>query len=173
MERTLSISHSFSDDTSPSLPSTNELQSQENIIVSGAGLITVNGVYNYDGIFDTAAKYSKRGMWKNREVTFSLFRCLLSDNTKRWYISIVPSDIQPGTNKDTDFYLATSTGDQSELPDSVMWMTAKEGKEPAPTATLSGARYGTQGQAAARWEPLISITRSKPSHVARSRYYAP
>jgi len=105
------------------------------IIVSGAGLVTVNGVYNYNGAFDTVARYSKSGIWKNREETFSLFRCRLSDNTKRWYISIVPKNIQPGTNKDTDFYLATATGDQSELPDSVTWMTAKEGTEPAPAVT--------------------------------------
>ena len=106
------------------------------IIVSGAGLTSVNGIYNYNGIFDAVPRYAKTGIWNGREETFSLFRCRLSDNTKRWYISIVPKTIQPGTNKDTDFYLATATGDQSELPDSEMWMVAKEnGIEPAPTLT--------------------------------------
>jgi len=106
------------------------------IIVSGAGLTSVNGIYNYSGVFDTVAKYSKTGIWNGCDETFSLFRCRLSDHTRRWYISIVPKNIQPGTNKDTDFYLATATGDQSELPDTVMWMTAKEnGIDPAPTVT--------------------------------------
>ena len=50
------------------------------------------------------AKYCKIGMWNNENINFSLFRCKLSDETRRWYISIVPKNIQPGTNKDVDFY---------------------------------------------------------------------
>merc|ERR1712008_367456 len=76
------------------------------------------------------------GIWNSHDETFSLFRCRLSDNTRRWYISIVPKNIQPGTNKDSDFYYGAATGDQSELPDTVMWVTAKEnGKDPAPNVT--------------------------------------
>jgi len=107
------------------------------IAVSGAGLDAINGIYNYSGVFDNVARYSKIGIWQDHEETFSLFRCRLSDHTKRWYISIVPKNIQPGTNKDTDFYLAAATGDQSELPDNHNWVTAKEnGIDPPPTVTF-------------------------------------
>merc|ERR1712045_1084254 len=102
---------------------------------------------NYNGVFDNVARYSMTGVWQDREETFSLFRCRLSDNTRRWYISIVPKNIQPGTNKDTDFYLATATGDQSELPDNVNWTTAKEhGIEPAPTVTYKSDHISDSGE---------------------------
>jgi len=125
-----------SDDDEDSRYEAGDSYSSGRIIVSGAGLASVNGTYNCNGVFDTVPRYSKTGIWNGRNETFSLFRCRLSDQTKRWYISIVPKNIQPGTNKDTDFYLATATGDQSELPDSDMWMTAKEnGIDPSPTVT--------------------------------------
>jgi len=147
------------DNTSPSLTSNNELQSRGKIIVFGAGLKTVNGIYNYNGVFDTVAMYSKIGMWEKRKVTFSLFRCSMNDNTKSWYISIVPKNMQPGTYRVTDFYVATATGDESELPDSVLWMTANEGAEPAPTAALSSAPYEMQTRATAHTSPAVSISR--------------
>ena len=104
------------------------------VIVKGAGIKAVNGTYTNTSHFDNVSKYSKDGIWKENAEAFSLFRCRLSDNTKRWYISIVPKNIQPGTNKDIDFYLATANGDQNELPHDKKWSTAKEyGIDPPPT----------------------------------------
>ena len=106
------------------------------VIVTGAGVKAVNGTYRNKGSFDNVSKYIKSGNWKDREEVFSLFRCRLSDNTKRWYISIVPKNIQPGTNKDVDFYLATATGHPNELPPEKKWTTAKDnGVDPSPTVT--------------------------------------
>jgi len=109
------------------------------IVVSGAGVDAINGIYNYSGVFENAVRYSKNGIWQDRNETFSLFRCRLSDHTRRWYISIVPKNIQPGTKKDTDFYFttATVTGDQSELPDNHNWVTVENnGINPPPNVTF-------------------------------------
>jgi len=105
------------------------------VIVSGAGVKAINGIYTRSGSFDGVAKYQKNGIWKDKEETFSLFRCKLSDQSKRWYISIVPKNIQPGTNKDLDFYSAQGRNEFSEYPPE-KWMTAMgEGIDPPPTLT--------------------------------------
>ena len=106
------------------------------VIVSGAGIAAVNGMYTRNGSFDNVAKYYKTGVWKDREEVFSLFRCRLSDQTRRWYISIVPSNIQPGTNKDIDFYSAPALNDHCEYPPEKTWTTSKsEGMDPPPVLT--------------------------------------
>jgi hypothetical protein len=76
------------------------------VIVQGAGLDVINGVYVRDGIVDGAGRYVKKAIWNGVEDTFSLFRCNVSNNTQHWFISIVPVGAQPGTNADTDFYSA-------------------------------------------------------------------
>merc|ERR1712238_646721 len=108
-------------------------ESVRGVQIQGCGLQEINGFFRRVGDHDECPRFSRVTEFRGREEVFSLFRCRLTDNTRRWYISIVPKNIQPGTNKDTDFYLATATGDQSELPDSDTWMTAKEnGTDPAP-----------------------------------------
>ena len=108
------------------------------IVVSGASQISVNGIYNYNGVYDTVASFSKAGSWKGHEETFLLFCCRLSDETDRWYISIAPIDINPGTSKNTDLYYTTATGDLSKLPDSDKWMNVVEnGIEPSQTVTVT------------------------------------
>lgn len=62
------------------------------IVVEGCGISEINGVYKRCGHCDDAPKYSKTGLWDGREEDFMLFRCKLTDNTRRWYISIVPGN---------------------------------------------------------------------------------
>jgi ubiquitin carboxyl-terminal hydrolase 9/24 len=64
----------------------------EEMIVSGCGIADINGLYKKIGHCDEVPKYSKMGRWEGNEVDFLLFRCKLSDNTRRWYISIVPGN---------------------------------------------------------------------------------
>mmetsp|Transcript_24463 Transcript_24463/g.35514 ORF Transcript_24463/g.35514 Transcript_24463/m.35514 type:complete len:1442 (+) Transcript_24463:501-4826(+) len=105
----------------------------KSIYVQNAGVRAVNGKYNRSGAIDGVSKYRRIGVWNEQEVEFSLFRCRLSDETKRWYISIVPKNIQPGTNKDTDFYAAPVSLEHSDLPPEREWVTVKEhGIEPPP-----------------------------------------
>ena len=98
--------------------------------VSGAGIAQVNGIYTRTDSWDNVDLYTKSGLWEDKEEVFSLFRCRLSDNSKRWYISIIPRNNNPGTSKDIDFYLAPATGDAREVPHKYVWMSAsREGSD--------------------------------------------
>lgn len=101
------------------------------VVVKGAGVPAVNGVYNYSEACDSVGKYMKEGVWKGQKHVFSMFRCQLSDHTRRWYISIVPQNHVPGTNKDIDFYSAPAVNNERETPPE-RWQLAKEGLEPLP-----------------------------------------
>ena len=51
--------------------------------------------------------------------------------TRKWYISIVPVGMPPGTSADIDFYYAIP--DESETPPYDGWVTCDEGINPPPT----------------------------------------
>jgi len=106
------------------------------VIVTGAGKDAVNGTYTRDGVFEKAFKFSRPGEYKGKNVIFSLFKCNVSNNTKHWYISIIPSQNQPGTSSDVDFYSAPATDDFRELPPLTGWLKAVEGEDPPPFLTL-------------------------------------
>lgn len=111
----------------------------EKVIVHGAGLDVINGVYVRNGFFDSVGKYVKKGTWKGVEETFSLFRCNVSNNTQHWYISIVPVGVQPGTNTDIDFYSAPVSHQNPEHPPAQGWNSANEGVSPAPMVQIEEA----------------------------------
>ena len=102
------------------------------IVVEGAGQPAVNGVYNRDGYFEQACKYSMPGKYKGDACLFSLFQCNVSNNTKHWYISIVPRNSQPGTSTDIDFYSAPVLDSCQEYPPSGTWTKSNEGLDPPP-----------------------------------------
>ena len=112
-------------------------ESPAQLVVEGAGHPDVNGVYARDGYFERACKYSKRGKYNGNESLFSLFQCNVSNNTKHWYISIVPPKGLPGTNADLDFYSAPVNENCTELPPRSGWTKANEGADPPPTITFS------------------------------------
>ena len=64
----------------------------ETVHVQDCGVSDINGLYTKNGYCDDVTKYIKPGMWEGQAVDFMLFRCKLSDNTRRWYISIVPGN---------------------------------------------------------------------------------
>ena len=110
----------------------------DSVLVEGAGEVEVNGTYLLTGSCDNVGKCVKEGRWQGKECHFSLFRCRLSDHTRRWYISIVPANHMPGTNKDTDFYSAPATGIDQERPPERNWTTAKgHGIDPPPICTCA------------------------------------
>jgi len=102
------------------------------LFVEGAGQAAVNGVYSRDGYFESACKYSMPSKYKDDNCTFSLFQCNVSNNTKHWYISIVPRGSQPGTSTDIDFYSAPVTETCTDFPPTSGWTKSNEGLEPAP-----------------------------------------
>lgn len=103
------------------------------LVVSGAGITEVDGIYSYKAENDGVPMYKKDGVWEGNNVEFALFRCRLSDNSQRWYISIVPKGKCPGTNKDIDFYQAEADGRNGENPHGYPWETAQGiGQDPPP-----------------------------------------
>ena len=103
------------------------------VIVEGAGNPAVNGVYAKDGYFERVGKFSRPGEYDGKPALFSLFQCNVSNNTKHWYISVVPSSGQPGTSADLDFYSAPVTENCRALPPQGGWTKANEGRDPSPT----------------------------------------
>jgi len=103
------------------------------ITVQGAGNPAVNGVYSQDGLFSNACRYAKQGHWNSNDYTFFIFQCQVSDNTRHWYISIVPYSGDPGTGSDIDFYSAPVTEECKHIPPRVGWVLSDEGKDPSPS----------------------------------------
>jgi ubiquitin carboxyl-terminal hydrolase 9/24 len=102
------------------------------VVVEGAGNPAVNGVYVRDGFFERASKFAKKGEYAGQPCVFSLFQCNVSNNTKHWYISIVPTGGVPGTSADTDFYSAPVTNTSNEFPPLSGWTKSNEGQDPSP-----------------------------------------
>ena len=117
-----------------------------NIEVTGAGHPAVNGLYTRDGVFETAYKYSKTGEYNGAQCQFSVFQCNVSNNTKHWYISVVPASGKPGTSADVDFYSAPVTETCREYPPVSGWSKAGEGREPAPELFFTDGRVVVDDQ---------------------------
>jgi ubiquitin carboxyl-terminal hydrolase 9/24 len=103
------------------------------ITVQGSGNPAVNGVYSQDGFFANACRYTKHGRWNNTDYKFYIFQCHVSNNTRHWYISIVPYGGNPGTSSDIDFYTGPVTEECRHIPPRIGWVKANEGKDPCPT----------------------------------------
>ena len=84
--------------------------------------------------------YSKEGEYDGRIVQFSIFQCNISNSTKHWYISIVPTNGNPGTSSDIDFYSAPVTEHCRYLPPQDGWVKSNEGKDPSPLLVFRSHR---------------------------------
>lgn len=85
----------------------------------------INGYFTPAGSYEGASKYTKCTLYRGQETEFSLFRCQLTDDTRRWYISIVLMNAHPGPPKDIDFYISPRGGDGS-LPPRHDWLRISE-----------------------------------------------
>jgi ubiquitin carboxyl-terminal hydrolase 9/24 len=119
-------------------------ESPGRILVEGAGNPAVNGVYAKDGYFERACKFSRAGDYNGQSILFSIFQCNVSNNTKHWYISIVPQRGLPGTSADVDFYSAPVTDDCADLPPLSGWTKSNEGKDPSPILAFTNDAPGKQ-----------------------------
>ena len=102
------------------------------MIVQNCGTPEINGTYIRAGSHDGVSEYTKWCFYDGRYVEFSLYRCKLTDNTRRWYISIVPMNSCPGTTRDIDFY-AVSYNDDGTLPPRHNWQLAPNSKGQSPS----------------------------------------
>jgi ubiquitin carboxyl-terminal hydrolase 9/24 len=105
------------------------------IVVDGAGSVVVNGIYVRDGSFERASKFSRRGEHAGKVSDFFLFQCNVSNNTKHWFLSIVPEGCIAGTSNDKDFYSAAVNETCIEFPPTNGWKKSAEGLDPPPTLT--------------------------------------
>ena len=106
------------------------------MMVEGAGLREINGTYVRVGQNDGVSKFMRTSRYNGRSVDFMMFRCKLTDGTRRWYISIVPENAHPGTTQDIDFYVAHSQQPSMDtnIPPRDGWMAipSNGGGGPAP-----------------------------------------
>eukprot|EP00985_Skeletonema_marinoi_P010260 scaffold4834_cov179-Skeletonema_marinoi.AAC.5 len=106
--------------------------------VEGAGLREINGTYSRTGQNDYVSKFMNTSRYNGRSVEIMLFRCKLTDETRRWYISIVPENTHPGTRQDIDFYAVNPSQQHSVLDPNIPprdgWMAipSSGGVSPAP-----------------------------------------
>ena len=105
------------------------------MIVQNCGTPEINGTYIRAGSHDGVSKYTKQCFFDGRYVEFSLFRCKLTDSTRRWYISIVPKNSHPGTSKDIDFYASVSGSYNQDgtFPPRHNWQLAPNSKGQSPS----------------------------------------
>ena len=108
------------------------------MIVQNCGTPEINGTYKRAGSHDGVSKFTKRCFYDGKDDEFSLFRCKLTDNTKRWYISIVPMNSHPGTSKDIDFYTAFTDDNH---PPRHNWQLAVNSKGKSPTPEVYPITY--------------------------------
>lgn len=109
------------------------LQRVVDISVSGAGSLEVNGIYTMTTeICDGLPVYRMRGTWRGRPCSYCLFRCRQDNTMKRWFLSIVPTSMTPGTTEDLDFYSTRSDDGPLESPPGRRWIRGPKGLDPPP-----------------------------------------
>ena len=89
------------------------LSSACHVVVFGCGMHVINGDYRCCGTCDDVPMFCKDN--------FIIFRCMISDRTRRWFLSKVPEGVNPGTNQDVDFYTAHAN-DLDHLPPRNNWV---------------------------------------------------
>ena len=88
------------------------------------------------------------GSWQERVGRICLFRCEISTDLRRWFISFVPDGRRAGSLMDVDFYFADPDddddgdgggGDENDasLPPRTGWDLEEEGLNPSPTVKKS------------------------------------
>lgn len=104
------------------------------VIVEGAGTKEVNGVYTYKGLKFNAGMFTRSGVFEDKDVTFTLYKCNVMQNGFQWFISITPDGLEPGSKNDIDFYYALCKAGVELLPPA-SWGTLQNpalSKVPAP-----------------------------------------
>ena len=76
------------------------------ITIEGAGVREVDGEYTFVSIKHNAGYYRKEGIWDNKKVNFTLYKCSVQNSGFQWFLSVTPDSHEPGTKFDLDFYNA-------------------------------------------------------------------
>jgi len=108
------------------------------VLVENAGVPEVNGEYHFTDVRFNAGFYTRRGLYNNKEVQFTLYKCSLKNGGFQWFLSITPDGMEPGTSNDQDFYYALAKP-QDKLP-AIYWLRMNPdpqriSRDPAPSVT--------------------------------------
>jgi hypothetical protein len=109
------------------------------VVVSGAGMREVDGIYHFHRMFKNCGLFRKTGKYGSDTVLYSLYRCTMDNGELRWYISIVPDHREPGSTADIDFYCSAvayregSRHDNDPKPPTSNWEAVESKYRPAPT----------------------------------------
>jgi hypothetical protein len=71
--------------------------------------------------------------------------CHVSNNTRHWYIAIVPYGSNPGRSSDIDFYTAPVTPECQRIPPAIGWVNAPHGQEPSPMLSFRRTKDDVNG----------------------------
>eukprot|EP00511_Aplanochytrium_stocchinoi_P005056 CAMPEP_0204823222 /NCGR_PEP_ID=MMETSP1346-20131115/1308_1 /ASSEMBLY_ACC=CAM_ASM_000771 /TAXON_ID=215587 /ORGANISM="Aplanochytrium stocchinoi, Strain GSBS06" /LENGTH=671 /DNA_ID=CAMNT_0051949777 /DNA_START=112 /DNA_END=2127 /DNA_ORIENTATION=- len=104
------------------------------VIIEGAGSVSVNGTYEFDGYFEPGASdqvdtVTPKWCKVTDGVRFTLYRCRVKDRNFTWYISNLSN--KPGTNRDVDYY-SSQKNQPNPMPPLVGWTVCKKALKPAP-----------------------------------------
>lgn len=95
------------------------------VIVENAGFDAVNGVYKSSKKFDDVPIFTKTSIQNGQHTEFTMYRCVLSNGTRRWYISVIPQNQKPGTYRDIDYYFCPANDHANEVPHAIWWQTVR------------------------------------------------
>lgn len=114
-----------------------------------SGIAEVDGDYLFRDIRFDAGFYARKGTFRGREVTFTLYKCSLKNGGYQWFISITPEGCEPGTADDIDFYYGHAKA-QDRLP-TLHFMKMNPdphhiSREPAPLVTIIYPDAQLQGE---------------------------
>lgn len=102
------------------------------IIVAGAGIDAVNGVYSLASkLREKAPRFVKRGSWEGSLATFELYRTRGGEKGFTWYISILKGALP------NDFYYASLTTGAPWLPPKNGWKRCRMQRRKGAAPTLS------------------------------------
>ena len=110
--------------------------------VDGCGMEEFDGTYTKETeiMYKSAPVYSKKGLWKGKEVTFVIF--MSSVITYNWYIGTWIGDIDSGGGPNNSYYSSTYDS-RHDIPPSCVtppengWVVMRiYGTNPAPTCRL-------------------------------------
>jgi hypothetical protein len=106
------------------------LEEGSKIIVEGAGISEVNGVYLYNKNYKS---FIKKGKWQAVRSTFHIYNCTNINGCRKWFVSCTLPTKNPGTTEDTYFYFFEITGASVEtVPPKTGWKKTGKGRESVP-----------------------------------------
>jgi hypothetical protein len=105
--------------------------SDSRIILKGAGISEVNGVYHYVGDFHGRPMFSKEGIFEGESCIFAVY-CFTVGKISAWQISCYPPGHRPCSDGELDLYNSKSSNSRGSMPPRKGWDLDPYGEGPCP-----------------------------------------